>query len=50
MLAAIGGVLLVLWLLGFLAFHVSTGAVHILLVLAVVFVVMHFFSGRRATL
>jgi hypothetical protein len=49
MLAAIGAVLLVLWLLGFLAFHVTTGAVHILLVLAVIFVVMHFFRGRSAT-
>ena len=49
MLAAIGAVLLVLWLLGFLAFHVTTGAVHILLVLAVIFVVMHFFRGRGAT-
>jgi membrane-bound ClpP family serine protease len=49
MLAAIGAVLLVLWLLGFLAFHVTTGAVHILLVLAVIFVVMHFFRGRGVT-
>ena len=49
MLAAIGAVLLVLWLLGFLAFHVTTGAVHILLVLAAIFVVMHFFRGRSAT-
>jgi hypothetical protein len=49
MLAAIAGVLLVLWLLGFLAFHVSAGTIHILLVLALIFVVMHFFRGRGAT-
>jgi hypothetical protein len=49
MLAAIGAVLLVLWILGFTAFHVTTGAIHILLVLAVIFVVMHFFRGRSAT-
>lgn len=49
MLAAIGAVLLVLWLLGFLAFHVTTSAIHILLVLAIIFVVMHFFRGRSAT-
>jgi hypothetical protein len=49
MLAGIGAVLLVLWLLGFLAFHVTTGAVHILLVLAVIFVLLHFFRGRGAT-
>ncbi|MGC1904260.1 MAG: lmo0937 family membrane protein [Candidatus Acidiferrum sp.] len=49
MLAAIGVLLIVLWLLGFLAFHVTTGAVHILLVLAIIFVVMHFLRGRSAT-
>jgi len=35
--------------LGFLAFHVTTGTIHILLVLALIFVVMHFFRGRGAT-
>lgn len=49
MLATIGAVLLVLWLLGFLAFHVTTGAIHILLLLAVIFVVMHLLRGRSAT-
>jgi hypothetical protein len=48
MLAAIAGVLLVLWLLGFLAFHVTTGAIHIVLVLAVIFVLLHFFRGKGA--
>jgi Family of unknown function (DUF5670) len=49
MLAAIAGILLVLWLLGFLAFHVTAGTIHILLVLALIFVVLHFFRGRGAT-
>jgi hypothetical protein len=49
MLAAIAGLLLVSWLLGFLAFHVTAGGIHILLVLALIFVVMHFFRGRSAT-
>jgi hypothetical protein len=49
MFAAIAGVLLVLWLLGFMAFHVTAGTIHILLVLALIFVVMHFFRGRGAT-
>ena len=44
-----GKFLLVLWLLGFLAFHVTAGTIHILLVLALIFVVMHFFRGRGAT-
>ena len=49
MLAAIAGVLLVLWLLGFLAFHVSSGFIHILLILAVIALVMHLVRGRGVT-
>lgn len=48
MLGIIAAVLVVLWLLGFLAFHVSSALIHILLVIALVLVVLHFFSGRRA--
>ena len=40
-------VLLVLWLLGFLAFHVAGGLIHILLIIAVISLVMHFVRGRR---
>jgi len=39
-------ILLVMWLLGFLAFHVAGGLIHLLLVIAVIFLVVHFF--RRA--
>lgn len=46
MLAIIGVVLLVLWLLGFLAFHVTAGAIHILLLLAVISIVIHLFRGK----
>jgi hypothetical protein len=49
MLAAIAGILLVLWLLGFLAFHVSSGFIHILLILAVISLVMHLVRGRGVT-
>ena len=41
-------VLLVLWLLGFFAFHVAGGLIHVLLIIAVIFLVMHFFRGRSA--
>jgi len=41
-------VLLVLWLLGFAAFHVAGGLIHILLILAVISIVAHLFAGRRA--
>lgn len=49
MLAIIGAVLLVAWLLGFLAFHVTVGFIHLLLLLALVSFVAHFFSNRGAT-
>jgi hypothetical protein len=46
MLAIVAAVLLVLWLLGFTAFHVTSGFIHILLVLAVISILFHFFRGR----
>ena len=46
MLALLGLVLLVLWLLGFVAFHVSSGVIHILLVLALISIIIHFLRGR----
>ena len=46
MLATIGVILLIAWLLGFLAFNVSGGLIHILLVIAVVAIIMHFIRGR----
>ena len=47
MLGIIAVVLVVLWLLGFLAFHVAGGLIHILLVIAVVMLVLHFVMGRK---
>jgi hypothetical protein len=40
-------VFFVLWMLGFTAFHVTSGFIHILLVLAVVAVVFRLVTGRR---
>ncbi|HEY1241326.1 MAG TPA: lmo0937 family membrane protein [Bryobacteraceae bacterium] len=39
-------VLLVAWLLGWVAFHVASGLIHILLILAVISIIAHFFRGR----
>jgi hypothetical protein len=47
MLWMIAVVLLVLWLLGFFAFHIAGGLIHLLLVLAVIAIVVHFVRGRR---
>jgi hypothetical protein len=39
-------VLLVMWAMGFLAFHVAGGLIHILIVLAVISLIVHLFRGR----
>jgi hypothetical protein len=39
-------VLLVMWLLGFFAFHVAGGLIHLLLIIAVISLVAHFFRGH----
>ncbi len=41
-------VLLVMWLLGFFAFHVAGGLIHLLLIVALISLVLHFFRGRTA--
>ena len=46
MLGIIALVLLVLWLTGFVAFHVTAWFIHLLLVLAVITAVAHFATGR----
>ena len=47
MLMTLGIILLILWALGFLAFHVGGGLIHILIVLALISIVMHLVRGRR---
>jgi fatty acid desaturase len=47
MLWTIAIILLVLWALGLLAFHVAGGLIHLLLVIAVVVVIVQFITGRR---
>ena len=48
MLAILAIILLVLWLGGFLAFHITSAAIHLLLLIAIVLIVLHFVRGRRA--
>jgi len=47
MLWTIAAILVVLWLLGFFAFHVAGGLIHLLLVVAVVVVLYNLFMGRK---
>ena len=49
MLMTIGIVLLILWALGLFAFHVTSGVIHVLIVLAVIAIVVHLVRGNRLT-
>ncbi len=40
-------ILFVLWLLGFLVFHIGSGLIHILLVIAIIVVVWNLVMGSR---
>ena len=48
MLYTIAVVLVVLWLLGLLTSYTMGGAVHVLLVLALILIVVNLVKGRRA--
>ena len=41
-------VLLFAWIMGFAAFHVAGGLIHLLLIVAVISLVFHLVAGRRA--
>jgi hypothetical protein len=46
MLIALAVILAVAWLLGFSVFHVASAAIHLLIILAVVALIVHFVQGR----
>lgn len=47
MLWTIAVILLILWLLGFFAFHVAGGLIHILLIIAIIVIIWQLIAGRR---
>jgi hypothetical protein len=49
MLFWLGVILLIAWIAGFGVFHVASTAIHILIVLALISIVMHFIRGRSVT-
>ena len=50
MFAALAVILIIAWLLGFVVFHAAGGLIHVLLVIALVAFVWHFFTGRRTNI
>jgi hypothetical protein len=49
MLATIAIILIVLWLLGAFVVHVGGGLIHILLVIGLIVLILHFVRGRGTT-
>ena len=47
MLLTIAVILLVLWLLGLVAFHVTAWFIHVLIVVAIIVAILHFVRGGR---
>lgn len=47
LLLIIGVILIILWLLGFFAFHLTTPVIHLLIVIGVVLIVFELFRNRR---
>ena len=47
MLLTIAIILLILWALGFFAFHVAGGLIHLLLVIGIIVLIWNFVAGRR---
>ncbi len=48
MFVALAVILLVAWALGFGVFHVTGGLIHLLIILALISVIVHFARGRSA--
>jgi hypothetical protein len=47
MLITLAVILIILWALGFLAFHVTSALIHLLLIIALIVIVVRLVSGRR---
>jgi hypothetical protein len=40
-------ILVIMWVMGFVAFHIARGMIHLLLLVALISLLMHLFRGRR---
>jgi hypothetical protein len=47
MLEAIVIILAVLWILGFLVFHIGGGLIHVLIVIALIILIIRLLQGRK---
>ena len=49
MLGTLAALLIVLWLLGFFAFHVTTSFIHVALIVGLILLVWHFMKRSAAS-
>lgn len=47
LLLIIGLILVVLWLLGFFAFHLTTPVIHVLIVIGIIAIIVDLLNSRR---
>ncbi|HEX7419841.1 MAG TPA: lmo0937 family membrane protein [Thermoanaerobaculia bacterium] len=47
MLLTIAIILVILWALGLFAFHVTSGLIHVVIVVAIIVAILHFVRGGR---
>ena len=47
MLLTLAIILLIAWALGLVAFHVTSGLIHIIIVVAIIVAILHFVRGGR---
>lgn len=48
MLLAVAVILGILWLVLFLGLHITSFAIHIIIILAIISLIAHLFTGRKA--
>jgi hypothetical protein len=48
MLLAVAVILAILWVILFFALHITSFAIHIVIVLAIIALIAHLFTGRKA--
>ena len=48
MLLAVAVILAILWVILFFAVHITSFAIHIIIILAIISLIAHLFTGRKA--
>lgn len=48
MLIGLAVILFIIWIISFVVLHVTSGLIHLLLIVGVIVLIAHFFRGKRA--